>query len=84
MSHKNWDNVRDIRLYAYLNQKEMDKFLEAMRLQDMDQPATATRTFVIENSDRIIADHRSKQFKQPQVHVQTVKYKFPGGKFTVT
>lgn len=83
MAHKNWDNVRDIRLYGYLNQKEMDQFLEAMRLRDMGQKSTAVRDFVIENSDRIIAEHRKNQFKQQPAQVQTVKYQFPGGKFTV-
>ena len=83
MAHKNWDNVRDHRLYGYLNQKELDGFLEAMRLRDMDQQATAVRQFVIERSEQIIISHRQDQFKQEQVIIPTVKYQFPSGKFTV-
>ena len=83
MAHKNWDNVRDHRLYGYLNQKELDQFLEAMRLRDMGQQATAVRTFVTEMSEQIITNHRQKQFKQQQVIIPTVNYQFPGGKFTV-
>lgn len=84
MSHKNWDNVRDHRLYGYLNQKELNAFLEAMRLRDIGQPATAVRTFVTEMSEQIIISHRQNQFKQKQVTVPTVTYQFPSGKFTVT
>lgn len=83
MAHKNWDNVRDHRLYGYMNQKELDQFLEAMRLRDMDQQATAVRMFVTEMSEQIIITHRQKQFKQQQVVIPTVNYQFPGGKFTV-
>lgn len=83
MAHKNWDNVRDHRLYGYMNQKELDQFLEAMRLRDMDQQATAVRMFVTEMSEQIIITHRQKQFKQQQVVIPTVSYQFPGGKFTV-
>ncbi len=83
MSHKNWDNVRDHRLYGYLNQKEMDDFLEAMRIRDMDQPATAVREFISAMSNQIIITHRQNHFKQKQVTVPTVKYQFPSGKFTV-
>lgn len=83
MAHKNWDNVRDHRLYGYMNQKELDEFLEAMRIRDMDQQATAVRQFVIERSQQIIISHRQDQFKQEQVIIPTVKYQSPGGKFTV-
>lgn len=83
MAHKNWDNVRDHRLYGYLNQKELDAFLEAMRLRDLGQSATAVRTFVVERSEQIITEHRQDQFKQEQVIIPTVTYQFPGGKFTV-
>lgn len=83
MAHKNWDNVRDHRLYGYLNQKELDQFLEAMRLRDMEQQATAVRTFVTEMSEQIIINHRQNQFKQQQVIIPTVNYQFPSGKFTV-
>lgn len=83
MANKNWDNVRDHRLYGYMNQKELDQFLEAMRLRDLGQPATAVRMFVTEMSEQIIITHRQKQFKQQQVVIPTVKYQFPSGKFTV-
>lgn len=83
MAHKNWDNVRDHRLYGYLNQKELDQFLEAMRLRDMGQQATAVRQFVIERSEQIIISRRQDQFKQEQIIIPTVKYQFPSGKFTV-
>ncbi|PAT63123.1 hypothetical protein [Psychrobacter sp. JB193] len=83
MAHKNWDNVRDHRLYGYMNQKELDQFLEAMRLRDLGQPATAVREFLTEISEQIIITHRQKQFKQQQVVIPTVKYQFPSGKFTV-
>lgn len=83
MAHKNWDNVRDHRLYGYMNQKELDQFLEAMRLRDLGQPATAVREFLTEMSEQIIITHRQKQFKQQQVVIPTVKYQFPSGRFTV-
>ena len=83
MAHKNWDNVRDHRLYGYLNQKELDQFLEAMSLRDMGQQATAVRIFVTEMSEQIIINHRKNQFKQQQVIIPTVNYQFPSGKFTV-
>jgi hypothetical protein len=54
-----------------------------MRIRDMGQQATAVRTFVVERSKQIIVEHRQDQFKQKQVTVPTVKYQFPGGKFTV-
>lgn len=83
MSHKNWDNVRDHRLYGYMNQKELDAFLEAMRLRDIGQQATAVRMFVSEMSEQIIIDNRQNQFKPQQIVIPTVNYHFPGGKFTV-
>ena len=84
MSHKNWDNVRDHRLYGYMNQKELDAFLEAMRLRDIGQQATAVRMFVSEMSEQIIINHRQNQFKPQQIIIPTVNYHFPGGKFTVS
>ena len=35
MAYKQYQDVRDHRIYAYLNQKELDAFLEAMRIQDL-------------------------------------------------
>lgn len=60
MTHKNWDDVRDHRIYAYLNQKELDLFLEAMRLQDLSQNATAARQFIIERSQQIVNNKTSE------------------------
>ena len=60
MTHKNWDDVRDHRIYAYLNQKELDLFLEAMRLQDLSQIATAARQFIIERSQQIVNNKTSE------------------------
>lgn len=76
--YKNWDNLRDHRIYAYANQRELDIFLEAMRLRDMSQQGTAARQFIIERSQQIIDEH-SKKNQQPSV---TVNYRFPGAKFT--
>lgn len=59
--YKNWDNVRDRRIYAYANEQEMAQFLEAMRIQDIEQQATAARQFIIERSQQIIEQHRKKK-----------------------
>lgn len=56
MSYKNWDDVRDNRIYAYLNQQELDLFLQAMQIQDIKQKATAARTFLVAHSQQIIND----------------------------
>lgn len=82
MAYKNWDNVRDHRVYAYMNQAEMDKFLQAMKLQDMEQQATAARQMIIERSQQIIIESR-KQSNQQRPQKQTVNYQFPSGEFTV-
>lgn len=74
MSYKNWDHVRDNRIYAYLNEKEMAQFLEAMQQQDLHQNATAARQFIIERSKQIIEE--SKRKKQQQ---QTVYFLFNNG-----
>lgn len=83
MAHKNWDNVRDHRLYGYLNQKELEQFIEAMSIREIGQQATAVREFVTEMSNLIIIEHRKHQFKQQQVEIPTVNYHFTHGKFTV-
>lgn len=80
MAYKNWDNVRDHRIYVYMNQAEMDAFLEAMRIRDMEQPATAARRMIIERSQQIIAERKSKQSKGI---VTTVTYQLSNGKNTV-
>ena len=43
MTHKNWDNVRDRRLYSYMNDPEHDRFEFAMRLAGISQEAIAIR-----------------------------------------
>ncbi|WP_186473957.1 hypothetical protein [Psychrobacter sp. KCTC 72983] len=84
MTHKNWDNVRDRRLYSYMNDPEHDRFEFAMRLAGISQEATAIRQFVLERSDQIIINHQHDKFKQNDVTVTTVKLRFPSGKFTAT
>ena len=83
MTHKNWDNVRDRRLYSYMNDPEHDRFEFAMRLAGISQEATAIRQFVLEHSDQIIINSQRDKFKQKPVTVSTVKLRFPSGKFTV-
>lgn len=82
MAYKNWDNVRDHRIYAYMNQAEMDKFLQAMKLQDMEQQATAARQMIIERSQQIIIESRKQSNRSKPVKT-TVNYQFPSGEFTV-
>lgn len=83
MTHKNWDNVRDRRLYSYMNDPEYQRFEFAMRLAGISQSATAIRLFLLEHSDQIIIEHDRKKFKQKDVAVPTVKLQFPCGKYTV-
>lgn len=72
MAYKNWDNVRDHRLSVYFNQKEMDVFLEAMRIRDLEVQGKAARKLIVERSQQIIAEHR--KHKPAQSRNQTVKY----------
>ena len=81
MTYKNWDKVRDNRLHVYLNQHELDTFLEAMRLRDLGQKSTAARTMLIEQAQAIIID--SRKHRPAQTKTQTVKYQLPSGFFTV-
>ena len=83
MAYKNWDNVRDHRIYAYLNQTEMDTFLQAMQIRDMEQQATAARQMIIERSQQIIIESHKQSNRSKPVKT-TVNYQFPDGKFTVT
>ena len=81
MAYKNWNNVRDHRIYAYLNQAEMEAFLEAMRIKDLAIQGKAARRMIVEHSQQIIAEHRKNN---PQSAMkQTVKYHLPHGGFTV-
>ena len=84
MTHKNWDNVRDRRLYSYMNDPEHDRFEFAMRLAGISQEATAIRQFLLERSEQIIIHHDQPNFKQKDVTVPTVKLRFPSGKYTVS
>ena len=54
MAYNNWDDVRDHRIYAYLNQKELDLFLQAMYLKNLSQNATAARQFIVERSQQVV------------------------------
>ena len=83
MTHKNWDNVRDRRLYSYMNDPEHQRFEFAMRLAGISQEATAIRQFVLERSDQIIISQQQRKFKQSSTTVPTVKLLFPSGKYTV-
>lgn len=83
MTHKNWDNVRDRRLYSYMNDPEHERFEFAMRLAGISQEATAIRQFLLERSEQIIIHHAQPNFKQKDVTVPTVKLRFPSGKYTV-
>ena len=81
MSRREYQNIRDNRVYAYLNKKEMDAFLEAMRIQDLAITGKAAREMIVERSQQIIAEHRKHN---PQSAIkQTVKYHLPHGGFTV-
>lgn len=80
--YKNWDHVRDNRLYSYMNQAELATFHTAMQLQDISQQATALRMFALAQSEQIILASRS-QLNQTTSHLPTVKYQFPSGTNTV-
>lgn len=81
MAYKNWDNVRDNRIYAYLNQKELDDFLEAMRIKDIETQGKAAREMITERSKQIIAEYRKHNPRQSIK--QTVKYHLKHGGITV-
>lgn len=83
MTHKNWDNVRDRRLYSYMNDPEHERLEFAMRLAGISQEATAIRQFLLERSEQIIIHHDQPNFKRKEVTVPTVKLRFPSGKYTV-
>lgn len=63
MTHKNWDNVRDNRIYGYLNQAELDLFYQAVNSTGL-QRATAVRAFVLAQS-RLIIDNNAKAQQAP-------------------
>ena len=81
MAYRQYQDVRDHRIYAYFNQKELNDFLEAMRIQDLAIQGKAARQMIVERSQQIIAEHRKNN---PQSAMkQTVKYHLPHGGFTV-
>lgn len=82
MAYKNWDNVRDHRIYAYMNQAEKEAFFEAMRIRDIEQQATAARQMIVERSQQIIVESR-KQSNRSKPPKTTVNYQFPHGTYTV-
>lgn len=83
MTHKNWDNLRDRRLYSYMNDPEHDRFEFAMRLSGVSQEATAIRQFLLERSEQIIIKHDRANFRPKSTAIPTVKLLFPSGKYTV-
>lgn len=48
MAYRQYQDVRYHRIYAYLNQKELDAFLEAMRIQDLAIQGKAARQMIVE------------------------------------
>lgn len=81
MKNNRPSNKRTHRIYAYLNEKEMDTFLEAMRIRDLAYQGNALRTFAMSQAEQIVID--SRKFKQHKTSPQAVTYHFPSGGFTV-
>lgn len=78
MTHKNWDNVRDNRIYGYLNQAELDLFYKAVNTTGL-QRATAVREFVILQS-QLIVDNNQNNATTPMTKK---RYFCPDPSFTV-
>lgn len=76
MTHKNWDNVRDNRIYGYLNQAELDLFYEAVHSTGL-QRATAVRAFVLAQSRLIVDDTAAAD----NIPVAKTPYFCPDGDF---
>lgn len=74
--HKNWDNLREHRIYGYMNLAEFEHFQQAINLTGKQQ-ATCVREFLLAQSD-IIINRNKKNHKPP-----TVNYQFPDRYFTV-
>lgn len=81
MTHKNWDNVRDHRVYAYMNEAEKAQFFEAMRIKDISQQGTALRQFALAHAEQIIITSR-QPIKKPKT-LPTVMVRFLDGASTV-
>lgn len=75
--YKNWDNVRDYRIYGYLNQKEHDLLEKAIQITGK-QKAVCVREMIVAQSEIIINKHNQKSSGN-----QTVQYRFPDRYFTV-
>lgn len=75
--YKNWDNVRDYRVYGYLNQKEHDLLEQVIDITGK-QKAVCVREMIVAQSEIIINKHNQKPTKS-----QTVQYSFPDRYFTV-
>lgn len=75
--YKNWDNVRDYRVYGYLNQKEHDLLEQAVHITGK-QKAVCVREMIVAQSEIIIKNNTPKQATN-----QTVQYRFPDRFFTV-
>lgn len=75
--YKNWDNVRDYRIYGYLNQKEHDLLEQAIQITGK-QKAVCVREMIVAQSEIIINKHNQKISGS-----QTVQYRFPDRYFTV-
>lgn len=75
--YKNWDNVRDYRIYGYLNQKEHDLLEQAVQITGK-QKAVCVREMIVAQSAIIIKNNTAKQATN-----QTVQYRFPDRFFTV-
>lgn len=54
MTHKNWDDVREERIYGYLNAPEHQKLVQAMHVQGISQRGTAVRQFLMAMCDHIL------------------------------
>lgn len=54
--YKNWDNVRDYRIYGYLNQKEHDLLEQAIQITGK-QKAVCVREMIVAQSEIIINKH---------------------------
>lgn len=60
MTYKNWDSVRDYRIYGYLNQSEKDIFDKAVATTGLQQ-ATCVRQFVMGFAKKLLAENTSQK-----------------------
>ncbi len=64
MAYKNWDEVREERIYSYLNTPEHEKLGQAMQKVGISQKATAVRHFLMAMSDRILSATQAQTQEQ--------------------